>query len=257
MVAGFHVEGPNIGPEDGPRGAHPAAWVRPPSTDEFQRWQDAAEGRIRLITVSPHWQESARYIEWVVKQGIAVSIGHTSATPQHIRDAASAGATLSTHLGNAAPATIDRRSNLFWTQLADDRLSASFIVDGFHLDDSFLRAALRAKRPSRSVLVTDASAPAGAMPGSYKLGAQPVDLLADGRIVLSGTRKLAGSALSMNNAIANAVRLGGVTLEEAIAMATTNPRRIIGLADSGDKVTLRHTNTGIEIDDVLIGTPLQ
>jgi N-acetylglucosamine-6-phosphate deacetylase len=257
MVAGFHVEGPNIGPEDGPRGAHPAAWVRSPSTDEFQRWQEAAEGRIRLITLSPHWPESARYIEWVARQGVAVSIGHTSATPRQISDAANAGATLSTHLGNAAPATIDRRCNLFWTQLADDRLSASLIVDGFHLDNSFLRTALRAKGPSRSLLVTDASAPAGATPGSYKLGAQPVDLLADGRIVLSGTQKLAGSALSMNNAIANAMRLGGVTLEEAITMATTNPRRIIGLADSGDKVTLRHTNTGIEIDDVLIGTPLQ
>jgi N-acetylglucosamine-6-phosphate deacetylase len=257
MVAGFHIEGPHIGPEDGPRGAHPAAWVRPPSRDEFLSWQEAANGRIRLITLSPHWREAARYIEWVVKQGVAVSIGHTSATPGQISDAASAGATLSTHLGNAAPATIDRRSNLFWTQLADDRLGASFIVDGFHLDDSFFRTALRAKGPSRSVLVTDASAPAGAVPGSYKLGFQDVDLLADGRIVLRGTQKLAGSALRMNEAIANAIRLGGVTLEEAIAMATVNPRRIIGLADSGDKVTFRHTNTGIEIDDVLIGAPLQ
>jgi N-acetylglucosamine-6-phosphate deacetylase len=257
MVAGFHVEGPHIGPEDGPRGAHPAAWVRPPSTDEFQRWQEAAGGRIRLITLSPHWPESTRYIEWVVKQGVAVSIGHTSATPPQINEAANAGATLSTHLGNAAPATIDRRANLFWTQLADDRISASFIVDGFHLDNSFLRTALRAKGPFRSVLVTDASAPAGAATGSYKLGTQAVDLLADGRIVLSGTQKLAGSALSMNNAIANAVRLGGVTLEEAIAMATTNARRIIGLADSGDKVTLRHTAAGIEIDDVVISAPLQ
>lgn len=256
MAPGFHVEGPHIGPEDGPRGAHPAAWVREPDTDEFQQWQEAAEGGIRLVTLSPHWPEALRYIEFVVKQGAAVAIGHTSATPQQIADAASAGATLSTHLGNAAPAIIDRRANLLWAQMADDRLSASFIVDGFHLNDSFLRTALRAKGLARSILVTDAAAPAGAAPGAYKLGAQEVELTADGRVVLQGTIKLAGSALRMNDAIANTVRMAGVTLEEAIVMATANPRRLIGLTDS-DQVVLSVTPTGLVIEAVTIGARLQ
>jgi N-acetylglucosamine-6-phosphate deacetylase len=207
--------------------------------------------------MSPHWPDATAYIEAAVRQGIVISIGHTSAAPTQIADAVSAGATLSTHLGNAAPAVIDRRSNLFWTQLAEERLSASFIVDGFHLDNRFLRAALRAKGISRSVLVTDASAPAGATPGMYKLGEQDVELTADGRIVLRGTAKLAGSALRMNDAIANVIRLGGISLEDAIILATENPRRLIGLPDLNDRVTFRHTENGIEIDDVTIGNPLQ
>ena len=249
MVPGFHVEGPHIGPEDGPRGAHPAAWVRPPDLEEFQRWQEVADGGIRLVTLSPHWPDATGYIEALVKHGVAVSIGHTSATPEQITDAASAGATLCTHLGNAAPATMDRRRNLFWTQLADDRLSASFIVDGFHLDNAFLRTALRAKQPSRCVLVTDAS-------GTNKLGGQAVEATADGRIVLAGTSKLAGSALRMNDAIWNAACFGGVTLTDAIAMATVNPSRIVHLPDSTDRVELRETADGIDIAEVVIGPRL-
>ena len=250
------MEGPHIGPDDGPRGAHPKAWVRPPDLEEFQRWQEAAEGGVRLVTLSPHWPEATHYIEALIKNGVAVSIGHTSATPEQVTDAASTGATLSTHLGNAAPATLNRRRNLFWTQLADDRLSASFIVDGFHLDNAFLRTAMRAKQSSRCVLVTDASAPAAAGPGRYKLGVQEVELTPDGRIVLAGTSKLAGSALRMKDAIWNVTRFGGVPLTDAIAMATVNPGRIVHLADSTDRVELRETADGIEIADVVIGPRL-
>ena len=62
-IDGFHVEGPHISPEDGPRGAHPSRWVRPPDPAEFRRWQDACQGRIRLVTLSPEWPEAPRYIE--------------------------------------------------------------------------------------------------------------------------------------------------------------------------------------------------
>ena len=77
---GFHVEGPFISPEDGPRGAHPKRWVRKPDFDEFCRWQEAAEGRIRIVTLSPEWPEAPGFIEKVVEQGVVASIGHTKAT---------------------------------------------------------------------------------------------------------------------------------------------------------------------------------
>ncbi len=78
-IAGFHVEGPHISPEDGPRGAHPRHWVRPPDLDEFFRWQDAARGRIRIVTLSPEWPEALRYIERITAEGVVASIGHTQA----------------------------------------------------------------------------------------------------------------------------------------------------------------------------------
>lgn len=222
----FHVEGPHISPEDGPRGAHPAAWVRPPDFAEFQRWQEAAEGQVRLVTLSPEWPKAPEYIERLTREGVAVSIGHTKATRDQIQDAVSAGATLSTHLGNGAHAVLPRHPNYIWEQLSEDRLAASFIVDGHHLPASFLKAALRAKGVERSVLVTDAVAPAMCAPGEYQLGEVEIELRRDGRVTMRGGDRLAGSSLRMDEAIGNVMRLGGVSLREAVTMATRNPARI-------------------------------
>lgn len=225
-IEGFHVEGPHISPEDGPRGAHPREWVRPPDLDEFRRWQDAANGQVRLVTLSPEWPGAPDYIDRLTREGVVASIGHTKATREQIQAAVSAGATLSTHLGNGAHATLPRHPNYIWEQLAEDRLAASFIVDGHHLPLSFLRVALRAKGVERAVLVTDAVAPAMCDPGEYRLGEVDIELRADGRVTLRGGERLAGSALRMDDAIANVVRMTGATLAEAVAMATRNPARV-------------------------------
>jgi N-acetylglucosamine-6-phosphate deacetylase len=222
----FHVEGPHISPEDGPRGAHPAGWVRPPRFYEYQHWQEAAQGNVRLITLSPEWPGALRYIEQVTREGVAVAIGHMRATREQVRDAVSAGATLSTHLGNGAHAALPKTDNYIWDQLAADSLAASFIADRHHLPEAFLRAALRAKGVERSLLVTDAVAPAAREPGAYRLGEVEVELREDGRVVLRGSERLAGSSLRMDHAIANVMRIGGLSLTEALAMATVNPARI-------------------------------
>jgi N-acetylglucosamine-6-phosphate deacetylase len=221
----FHVEGPHISPDDGPRGAHPARWVRPPDFDEFRRWQDAAQGSVRLVTLSPEWPGAAKYIEQVTREGVAISIGHMNATAEQIGDAVSAGATLSTHLGNGAHAMLRKFPNYIWTQMAEDRLAASFIVDGIHLDDSFLRVALRAKGIERSVLITDAVMPAMCKPGFYELGEVAVELKEDQRVVLRGGTRLAGSSLQMDRAIGNVMR-ADVSLRDAVTMATINPARV-------------------------------
>jgi N-acetylglucosamine-6-phosphate deacetylase len=239
----FHLEGPYISGEDGPRGAHPARWVRPPDLDEFRRLQDAAQGNIRLITLAPEWDEAPRFIESVVRQGVIVSIGHTGAAPDQINAAVNAGATLSTHLGNGAHAVLPRHPNYIWEQLADDRLAASFIVDGIHLPQSFLRVALRAKGLERSILVTDAVMPAACAPGRYKLGEVDVELHTDGSVRLWGGARLAGSALTMCQAIENVMQLAGVPLTGAVTLATRNPARIGRIASRQ-----RGLNTGERAD---------
>jgi N-acetylglucosamine-6-phosphate deacetylase len=238
---GFHVEGPHISPDEGPRGAHPKRWVRPPDIDEFCRWQDATGGRVRLVTLAPEWPGAPRYIEAVTARNVVVSIGHTNAEARHIADAVSAGATMSTHLGNGAHAVMRRHPNYSWEQLAEDRLRASFIVDGIHLPTSFLKVALRAKGLERALLVTDASSPAGSKPGRYRLGEQDVDLTADNRVVLAGQDRLAGSALRMDRGVENLMRLGELSLADAVRLATVNaaragrvPGRERGLAE-GDR----------------------
>ncbi|HEY7211063.1 MAG TPA: amidohydrolase family protein [Bryobacteraceae bacterium] len=222
----FHVEGPHISPEDGPRGAHPLASIRPPDSDEFARWQEAAEGNIRLVTVSPEWESAPQYIETLVRAGVVVSIGHTKANAEQIRAAVEAGAAMSTHLGNASHPILPKTQNYIWEQLAEDRLAACFILDGIHLPPMFFRAASRAKGLEKSILVTDAVMPAMCAPGPYQLGEVKVELRADSSVVIRGTERLAGSALTMDRAVENSIRFGGHTLSAALAMATSNPARV-------------------------------
>jgi N-acetylglucosamine-6-phosphate deacetylase len=225
-IAGFHVEGPHISAEEGPRGAHPVQHVRPPDVEEYKRWQEATEGGVKLVTLSPEWPEAPGYIEALARDGVTVAIGHTGANREQIRAAVDAGATLSTHLGNGAHSVMARHPNYLWEQMAEDRLHADFIADGIHIGEAFLKVGLRAKGVERSILVTDASAPAGARPGRYKLGDQEVDLTEDDRVVLAGQTRLAGSALKMHKGVENLMRLGGLTLSEAVTTATRNPARV-------------------------------
>jgi N-acetylglucosamine-6-phosphate deacetylase len=224
-IEGFHVEGPHLSPEEGPRGAHPLRWIRKPDLAEYRRWQEATSGRIRLVTVSPHWPDAPQYIEALVSDGVTVSIGHTHASPEQIALAVNAGASMSTHLGNAAHSMIRKQPNYIWEQLAEDRLMPSFIADGIHIQRAFLKSCIRAKGVDRSVLVTDASSPAGAKPGRYYLGEQAVDLTDDDRVVLAGTDRLAGSSLRMHHGVANLMELAQLSLRDAVRMATVNPAR--------------------------------
>jgi len=252
----FHLEGPYISPEDGPRGAHPARWVRPPVLGEFERFQEAAQGNIRLMTLSPEWPQAPKFIEKIVERGVVASIGHTRASAAQISDAVSAGATLSTHLGNATDAMLPRHPNYLWEQLADDRLAASFIVDGFHLPSSFLNVALRAKGLERSLLVTDAVMPAGCSPGPYRLGEVEVELHRDGSVRLAGGTRLAGSGLMMHRAITNVMKTAGLSLRDAISLANRNPARIgrvpyrqrgLNPGDRADLVRFRYDEATNEI----------
>jgi N-acetylglucosamine-6-phosphate deacetylase len=229
IIPCVHVEGPHISPTDGPRGAHPRAHVRPPDCDELERWQAASGGLVGLVTVSPHWDGALDYISHLARRGILVALGHTDADPARIHAAAQAGAVLSTHLGNGVAGELPRHPNLLWAQLADDRLTATFIADGHHLPADTLTAMLRAKGIERSVLVSDAVAVGGLRPGVYETSVGGmVELTAEGRIGIPGTEILGGAALPLMNGISNVARLPGFSLQQAVRMATENPGRFIG-----------------------------
>jgi N-acetylglucosamine-6-phosphate deacetylase len=224
-----HVEGPHISPENGPRGAHPREHVRAPDLAEFDRWQQASQNLVGMVTLSPHWENAAEYIAALVSRDILVSLGHTDATPEQIRAAIDAGATLSTHLGNGVSQFLPRHPNLLWTQLADDRLTATFVVDGHHLPPDTLRVMLRAKGMERSVIVSDSVALAGMPPGIYNspIGGA-VELHSDGRLCMAGSDFLAGAACSLADAVARLVRDSICAPHEAFLMATANPGRFTG-----------------------------
>ena len=239
-VVGIHVEGPHIAREDGPRGAHPLRHVRPPDLDEYRRWQAAANGRVRIITLSPEYPEAAGYIRGIVADGVVASIGHTIADGDQIRRAVDAGASWSTHLGNGAHAMIRRHPNYIWAQLAEDRLSAGFIFDGHHLPPEVMRTVVRAKGVERTILVSDAVLVAGMPPGDHHLAdGLPVTLQLSGRLEMTGTPYLAGAALPLDVGVANAVRHAGLSLADAVRTVTANPARLLGLGPASGHESLR------------------
>jgi len=231
-----HVEGPFISPEDGPRGAHPREHVRPPDWDEFERMQDAAEGRIGMVTLAPELPGAIEFIEKLSANGIIPAIGHTGASPDDIAHAVQAGARLSTHLGNGAHAMLPRHPNYIWEQLACDALWASLIVDGHHLPPSVVKCMVRAKGIERCVLVSDAIAVAGLPPGRYRFGERNVEVSDTYRVGLPDTPFLMGSALELRRGVENAVRFADVSLADAIDMAALNPARLLGITHQAGSI---------------------
>jgi N-acetylglucosamine-6-phosphate deacetylase len=233
-IPGIHLEGPYISPDDGPRGAHPRQHVRTPDWDEFRRLQDASEGKIKLLTISPEYASSPDVIGRVAASGVLVAIGHTKASSDQIKAAVDAGARMSTHLGNGAHPLIRRHPNYIWDQLAEDRLVASLIVDGHHLPPAVVKSMIRAKTPERIVLVSDITSMGGMPAGKYQTGLGELEVLPTGKLVPAGQPDiLAGAALPIHVCVANVMRFAGIDLRTAIDMASLAPAKLIGLDHSG------------------------
>jgi N-acetylglucosamine-6-phosphate deacetylase len=228
-IGGVHLEGPYIAAEDGPRGAHPRQHVRPPDWDEFLRWQDAAGGLIRLLTLAPELPGAIPFIEKLTAAGVVAALGHTAANRECIHAAIAAGARLSTHLGNGSHALLPRHDNYLWEQLAADELMASIICDGHHLPATLVKCFVRVKTPDRLILTCDASTLAGLLPGRYQEWGQEFEVLPEGKIVVAGTRFLAGSWSFTDRCLGNVLNIADVNLAETIDMAGKNPRQLLGL----------------------------
>jgi N-acetylglucosamine-6-phosphate deacetylase len=231
-IAGIHIEGPFISSEDGPRGAHDPEYVRDPRFEDFQQWQDAAGGRISIVTVGPERKGALDFIHKLKEAGVTVAIGHTGAEPEQISRAVEAGATVSTHLGNGSYTHIPRLKNYIWEQLAADELTAGIISDGFHLPASVVKVFTRAKGLDRLVLVSDVALLGGFSPGVYKWGNLDVEVFEDGHLGLPGTTILAGAAHLLDWDLAHYMQFTGLRLAEAIPLCSINPARVLGLPSS-------------------------
>ncbi len=253
----FHLEGPFISPVDGARGAHPEAHVRPVEPRLWRRWQKAADGRIGLVTLAPEVRGAMPFIQKLRAEKVLPALGHTLADAERVALAVDAGAMLSTHLGNGCPQMVHRHLNPIFAQLGEDRLLASFIADGVHLPPEVLRSLWRAK--GGGVLVTDAMAAAGAPPGHYSIGDLEVEVGADRIVRQPGTANLAGSALTMNEAVANLVRIARVPLADAWDAASLIPWALLRQAGSvrgplGSTVLASWTNGELKPLAALRGT---
>ncbi|WP_241981783.1 N-acetylglucosamine-6-phosphate deacetylase [Cryobacterium sp. TMT1-19] len=227
MLAGIHLEGPWLSPAH--RGAHDESLLREPDTETVDRLMRAGRGTVRMVTIAPELEGGLAAVTQIAGHGAVAAIGHTDANYDLTRQAIAAGATAGTHVFNAMRQIHQREPGPALALLEDSNVFAELIADGVHLHPAVVRFIIES--PSRPVFVTDAMAAAGADDGAYKLGGLDVSV-ADGVARLAdGT--IAGSVLTLSEAVRYAVHTAGVPLAVAVRAATQNPADMIGLPDRG------------------------
>jgi N-acetylglucosamine-6-phosphate deacetylase len=234
-IPGYHLEGPYISPVDGYRGAHPKQWVRSPNWQEFMEYYRAADEKILQVSLAPEMPGAFDFIRRCRARGIVIALAHHNGCAKIIKQAVDAGAAISTHLGNGCANSINRHDNPLWPQLADDRLKASIICDGFHLRQEEVQVFFKTKGRDGIVLTSDVTRYAGMKPGPYKTSdGNTIELTPEGKIQYPAQKVLAGAASPITKGVGNIMRFTGCSLADAIAMASTNPARLYGLGDRGE-----------------------
>ncbi len=221
MIPGYHIEGPYLSPKPGFRGAHPAEKMKAPDLLEFARLQEAAAGKIRIVTIAPEWNGSDAFIAEVAGQNVIISLGHTDANEDEIDRAITAGATMCTHLGNGCPSEMHRHDNIIHRLLARDELIACFIPDGIHVPPQTLKNLFRAKPAGKVLLTSDCMAAAGAPNGRYTIGGVEVEVGDDRVVHQPGLTTFAGSSLALGQGVVDFSRWTGFPLDQSWALAST------------------------------------
>ncbi|MBI3961681.1 MAG: N-acetylglucosamine-6-phosphate deacetylase [Deinococcus sp.] len=220
-LLGLHIEGPFLNPVR--RGAHEPSYLLPPSTALMQELLDL--GPVRLVTLAPELPGALELVRLLRRRGVIVSLGHSDANLEQTRAAIDAGVTMLTHFYNGMRGLHHRDPGPVGAGLTDDRLFLGLIPDLVHVHPVALLAAYRAAGPERICAVTDAVSPAGLPDGTYPMGPLQVQVRGNQFRLPDGT--LAGSALTLDQAVRNLVYLG-LPLPHAVQLVTLNPARAIG-----------------------------
>lgn len=252
---GIHLEGPFL--SHAKRGVHSLDLLQPPSVELFDRFQNAARGHIKLVTIAPEpkaipSRPSSAAIDLIrhaVAIGVRVSVGHSDATAAETLAAIEAGATSATHTYNAMRPLDHREPGILGTVLDDERLFAELICDGIHVTPALVRLWLKAKTAERAILVSDSISATGMPDGNYMLGplkvtvAKGVAQLAED--LAADKQTLAGSVLTLDRAVANLQAFTSATLADATRLASHNPAAMLGHAKLTHLAPGSHANFNI------------
>lgn len=222
QIAGIHLEGPFISPENGARGIHPQNCVLNPDLFYFDWLFDLSKHSIALLTLAPERPGAIPLIQHATRLGVKVGIGHTAASPELIHISAQAGAQFSTHLGNGLPLLIHRHLNPLWAQLADTQLTAFIIADGHHLPADFITTVFKVKSHKNVIVVSDSSPAAGLPPGFYDFFGCHARLDPSGLLYEPTSGLLAGSSASLR-ICASWLENSGFQMDQIIAACRDNP----------------------------------
>ena len=229
LFRGLFHEGVYISPREGWRGAHDPEWIRPPDWDGFARLDELSGHRVRLVNVAPEEPGGLDFVERAAAAGKRVAIGHCCPDAATVHRAADRGASLVTHFGNGAAATVPRFDNPFWAMLNEPRLRFSLVGDGFHLPPDLAGTAMRCKGPDGCYMVSDAAYLSGCPPGLYDEDRAVASVIEPGgRIHVSGSDYLAGAWFQLDRSVEWLVETQGLSLREAWRHCSEVPAAILG-----------------------------
>ena len=231
-IFGIHMEGHYISSLEGYRGVHSPKYIKDPVLEEFDYWQGAAGGNIRLFSLAPERNGAINFIKKLRNQGVKVGLAHHAAKHELILEAVASGADLATHLINGCTPLIHRQHNVIWSQLSIDEMWASFIADGHHVPYYTLRAAIKAKGINRSILISDLFYLSGLPEGEYISESNKMKVvLKDEGLWIKDKDMLCGAAKTLNQDVEYIVKYCNFSIEDALIMASINPARYFGIED--------------------------
>lgn len=239
-IAGIHLEGPWISPLDGPRGAHPRQYVRPPSLEEWYKYKKAGKGKIVCVTLAPELDRGFSLSKRLIKEGVKVSLGHHQAGIEILEKAVETGIYLFTHLGNGISNFVHRHDNPMWFALGNDKVAFSIIADGFHLPEYVIKTVAKVKDKEKVFLVSDSTQFLGMRPGTYKEFDNEVELLPNGKLCLKGTPYLAGSASSLLTCLNHWFNISKWPLRSCVRSCSVIPSKLLGIKFIPYQLKLNH-----------------
>lgn len=247
QVLGVYFEGPYFSMEK--KGAQPAEFIKNPIPEEANELIQSARGYGKIFAIAPELEGSIETIKYLKSKGLTVSAGHSNATYDETILGIENGVTEVTHLYNGMRSFNHREPGIIGAALSDNRVSCEIICDGIHLHKAAVKIAVGLKGKNRIILISDAMMAAGLKEGVYQFGNQKVSVK-NGAIKLEdGT--LAGSTLTLNKAVYNMVHLYGVSLEDSVYMASFNPAKAIGMADTKGSIEIGKDADIIIFDDYI------
>ncbi|MDE3199607.1 MAG: N-acetylglucosamine-6-phosphate deacetylase [Acidobacteriota bacterium] len=241
---GIHLEGPFL--SHAKRGVHPPDLLLAPDISLFDRIFDAAEGRVRLITLAPELPGAAELAAHASARGVRVSVGHSDATAADTKKTIGAGAVSATHTFNAMRPLDHREPGILGTVLTNKSLFAELICDGIHTAPELVQLWWSAKGPERGILITDGMSATGMSDGTYQLGGFSVEV-AHGRAMANGV--LAGSVLTLDRALTNFILFTGASLDDGLRLLTANPAAMTGLTEHSGAITAGGAANLVAVDD--------
>lgn len=244
-VLGMYIEGPYFCMSK--KGAQPGEFLKLPDVEELKELIKISRDNIKIFAIAPELNEALRAVDFLRKQGITVSAGHTDANFNETSTAIEHGITETTHLYNGMKNFNHREPGVVGAVLTDERVKCEMICDGVHIHPAAMKMAYMLKGKDGLILISDAMMAAGLKDGEYTLGVQKVFVKNGEARLKDGT--LAGSTLTLNRAVYNMVHKVGVPLNEAVRMASLNPAKAAGCSDRKGSIEIGKDADIIIFDD--------